>query len=373
MGISALALGILIREGGVDWIFQKEGFNTNIPIHIKSCPVSTTTYITGGGDTNCCDGDIVDKKCNGADICSLSPKPPNGLMSCNEWIMKEWMVRGVKYCPKSMPYYFGNMNRKSGKVEGCSYSPPTEDGSAPSNLYRNKCTIYNNMVDEYAKRDSCLNIKARDEMIAPLPNANKFLVSSGSKTRPDGRPLPLILQAMYMPTNGTSASPVTCMDFDRFRINLNAQDPSGKMADMYASYKDRDTDYRRFCGPSKAFYVDGTLTFPKPAPPPPPPKPFVAPPPPPPPPPPQKTAILYGPWIGTDLPATSSFTIPNTSVIYYFAQQSPFVKCVSNVGDGKGIYKVGNTAPPDYATFTRELQAGLWAPAPDRMFLLKMV
>ena len=250
IGISALALGLLIREGGVDWIFQTEGFNNVVPIRITTCPATTTSHVTADGDTNCCDGDIIDKQCNGTTLCSLSPKPPHDLMSCTDWIMKEWKARSDRFCAPSMPYYFGPLNRKGGSTEGCSESPPMENGSIPRDQGMAKCKIYKNSTDDYANADSCFNIRAKDNFVAPMPSATKVII-------PIGR-LPALLHATYMPTNESSVTPVSCYEWERARVFLDAWDPSGKITLQYASQK--DTNYQLFCGASKAYYVDGTLS-----------------------------------------------------------------------------------------------------------------
>jgi len=250
IGIAALALGIFIKSD----MFQNEGFTSDVPIRITTCPSTTITHITSNGDTNCCDGDIMDRQCNGTTVCSLSPKPPNGLLSCTEWIMKEWNIRSDRFCPKSsMPYYFGTMGRKPGSVQGCSASPQKPDGSSPRDLTKPQCKIYDNAGDDYAKVDSCFNVRAKDAMMVPLASATRAIIPINGK--------PALLQATYMPTNKSSMTPVSCYDWNRFKIYLDSIDPTGNKARQYASQK--DTDYKTFCGPSKAYYVDGTLSLAK--------------------------------------------------------------------------------------------------------------
>jgi hypothetical protein len=68
-----------------------------------------------------------------------------------------------------------------------------------------------------------------------------------------------------MPTNQSSVTPVSCYEWERAKIFLDAWDPSGSTTRQYASQK--DTNYQLFCGASRAYYVDGTLsnnTAPKP-------------------------------------------------------------------------------------------------------------
>lgn len=259
VGIAALAIGLLIKN--MNFVKAKEGFDSSI--RITTCPASTATYITAGGDTNCCDGDIVDGRCNGRDICSLSPtnKSGNGMMSCADWITREWRKRSDRFCAPSVPYYFGTMHRKKEDKEGCSASPCSQDGSQPQDITKPTCKIYKTSVDEYGKADSCFNMRARDAMVCPIPKATKEIVYSGIVK---GNLLPALLRCTYIPPNGSSMNiPVNCNDVGRFQTYINATLDQGmkgyiNMIEKFIdSYSVKDVN---FCPASKAFYVDGTLT-----------------------------------------------------------------------------------------------------------------
>lgn len=250
VGIAAFIIGFCIRYIDIN---IKEGFSTN-PIVITSCPASTTTYVTSAGDTNCCDGDIVDGQCNGNLLCSLSPKPGKGLDTCADWIMKEWKKRSDTFCaPASMPYYFGTMNRRAGSLEGCSASPCSPDGTAPRDAMKPKCKIYQTSIDEYGKADSCFNKRALDAMAVPIRAATKQIIPTSQW---QGKQYPALLNATYLPPN--AMVPVSCYDWDRVVTYFNAWDPTGETTKEWTKqYKDK---YVIFCGPSKAYYVDKTLT-----------------------------------------------------------------------------------------------------------------
>ena len=256
VGIAALVIGFCIRYIDTDTsiVSLKEGFSTN-PISITSCPAATTTYVTAAGDTNCCDGDIVDGQCNGNLLCSLSPKPGKGLDTCADWIMKEWKKRSDTFCaPASMPHYFGTMNRRQGSVEGCSASPCSPDGTTPRDPMKPKCKIYQTSIDEYAKADSCFNQRALDAMVAPIPSAKKSLIYGG--TSREGKILPTLLIASYLPPN--EMIPLTCLDWDRLAIYLNQIEPTGELTRNLGRDRERDV---KFCGASKAYYIDKTLSI----------------------------------------------------------------------------------------------------------------
>lgn len=151
---------------------SKEGFITNI--QMTSCPLSSTSYITNSGDTNCCDGDIVSKQCNGRVICSLSPRPPNGILSCSDWMNREWTRRSERFCPSSMPNYFGPIHRDNSAVEGCSESPTSLDGSVPQSATSPRCKIYSTEEQDRSSMDSCYNAKNLAALAPPGSKATQI-------------------------------------------------------------------------------------------------------------------------------------------------------------------------------------------------------
>ena len=112
-------------------------------------------YVTTSGDTNCCDHDVVNKQCNGNIICSLSPNPPNGIQTCTKLYADEWAKRATRFCPVTMPNYFGAFERGAGKPEGCSVSVSTTDGSGPQNPGQPQCKVYSSQEDNRTMSDSC--------------------------------------------------------------------------------------------------------------------------------------------------------------------------------------------------------------------------
>ena len=166
---------IYILKNGLDFDFdfdfKKEGFTTNI--QMTSCPPNSIGYVTNAGDTHCCDGDIVNNKCNGKNICSLSPKPPDGIMNCSEWMNQEWTRRSSAYCPNSMPNYFGSIRRGKG-VEGCSESPCILDGSAPQTSTLPSCKIYPTEDQDRRNIDSCYNAKNLAALAPPGTKATQI-------------------------------------------------------------------------------------------------------------------------------------------------------------------------------------------------------
>ena len=233
---------------------KKEGFvDLASMFRVSTCPGGTTSYILSNGDTNCCSGDVVGNRCNGRDVCSLSPDPyDKNLDSCSGLLAKEWGKRSARFCPKSMSNYFGKMNRDAGSAEGCSASFPTSDGSQPSDPGQPKCKIYSNYNDDVSKQDSCTNIKEMDNLVCPTSNATKSVMSIRG---PSGNIAPLILKCNYLPPNGKSNGlPVDCMDDASVRRYISVVGGSIPETTLMNSVM--------FCGASKAYYIDGTLSAP---------------------------------------------------------------------------------------------------------------
>lgn len=262
IGVAALIIGKALGDDIVNVALptsltgtdKKEGFvDLASMFRVSTCPDGTTSYILSNGDTNCCSGDVVGNRCNGRDVCSLSPDPyDKNLDSCSGLLAKEWGTRSARFCPKSMRNYFGKMNRDAGSAEGCSASFPTSDGSQPSDSGQPKCKIYSNYNDEVSKQDSCVNIKEMENLVCPMSNASKsFLTING----PPGKPFPLILKCGYLPPNGKSNGlPVDCMDDASFRRYLSVVPQP--ISEEYLR------NSVRFCRASKAYYIDGTLSVP---------------------------------------------------------------------------------------------------------------
>lgn len=253
VGVAALMIGAFIKmDSSKD---TKEGFSGGI--RITTCPSGSNTYTNSDGDTNCCNGDIVDGKCNGTNMCSLSPTSKN-VISCAEWLRKEWEKRTRRFCPGSMYNYFGTLQRTPGS-EGCSASVCNDNGSEPSNYNAPKCTIYGTDELNLGKADSCVNIQARDAMQCPQANATKEITANARMQ--DGKLPPALLKCTYIPTNQSSYNiPVHCTDVPRFKLYIESTLPPQWAAiarSFIDSFTSRDVN---FCPASKAYFVDGTLS-----------------------------------------------------------------------------------------------------------------
>ena len=258
IGVSALMIGTFIRTGGLKNTVKKEGFEDG-DIQITTCPEGSAQYINSEGDTNCCNGDIVNGECNGTNLCSLSPTSKS-VISCSQWLREEWRRRAARFCPGSMYNYFGTMSRTTG-TEGCSASRCNRTGSAPSDANAAKCTIYKTDELNYGKADSCVNIVERDRLQCPQANATKQIIEIGHEY--NGK-IPALLICNYIPANNMSDNmPVECYDHNRYSRALrhvyknNGEEATERVISLYNQYYQK---HIMFCPASKAYYVDKTLT-----------------------------------------------------------------------------------------------------------------
>ena len=270
VGLAALIIGKAIEGNFFEPVLplqtddKKEGFiyggnsNSGSGIVLTTCPTGTESYVTESGNTYCCNGDIVDWQCNGKNICSLSPNPPmKGLDTCSGWLIREWKRRSERFCTRDMPHYFGQMNRGPGIKEGCSASKPTSNGSLPFIPTDPQCKIYDTREQELANVDSCYNVQAMENLVCPQANATKSRVIYPVP----GKAVPAILKCNYLPSSGRSnGMPVDCMDVESVFRYLEARDGDNLKQSDRNWWTGWFSSCVAFCGASKAFYVDGTLT-----------------------------------------------------------------------------------------------------------------
>ena len=147
VGISAIMIGYFLKYHG-NTPTSKEAFV------VYSCPPNTTNYITSDGETNCCNGDVVNGVCTGNDICTLSPKKTGGLQTCIELNNINAAAAGAAQCPSDIPNYFSMADQS---FKGCSVSRITPDGTAPSDPSMLQCILYATPQLDSTRLDSCQN------------------------------------------------------------------------------------------------------------------------------------------------------------------------------------------------------------------------
>lgn len=154
----------------------KEGF-TNVKLQnpiLSFCPQFAPQIQTAKGNTDCCQGEIVDGKCNGKTFCTLSPSH-DGIPTCDNAWRSYFLERAKKNCPSSMIYYFEDVKNVRG-AKGCSTSQTNKQGNAPSNTGARRCVIYPTDRENREKADSCYIERERLKTRCPVfrgvrPNA----------------------------------------------------------------------------------------------------------------------------------------------------------------------------------------------------------
>jgi hypothetical protein len=125
------------------------------------------------------------------------------------------------------------------------------DGSEPYEPTEPQCKIYQSRDEEMANADSCYNIRALDDLVCPQANATKSMASYPIP----GKAMSVVFKCNYMPPSGKM--PVDCTDDKSLTEYLR------KAGVSESSISDWLKVCVAFCGASKAYYVDRTLTKPK--------------------------------------------------------------------------------------------------------------
>ena len=168
VGISAIAIGYYIKYYGLSLPKMNEGFV------VITCPANSTKYINKHGDTNCCNGDIVNDECNGNNLCSLSPSNTLGIPNCSDYINDLANDAATENCFADMPYFFA---ASDGSLKGCSASITIANGTAPSDPGKLQCILYPTAALDEVKLDSCYNYKKNK---AALSGANCPVATSAA-------------------------------------------------------------------------------------------------------------------------------------------------------------------------------------------------
>ena len=144
---------------------EKEGF-VDTSLQIRFCPLTAPVVQTATGNTDCCEGDLLDGKCKGRVICTQSPSHDSVPTCTNYW--KDYFAKKSKnVCPPGMPNYFEDVKSTS-KPKGCSESPPLVDGTGPSNSSAPKCRVYNTPDENKRLPDSCYVEKLKGKIRCPV-------------------------------------------------------------------------------------------------------------------------------------------------------------------------------------------------------------
>lgn len=151
---------------------------TSPPVKIRLCPLSAPTVQTSKGYTDCCTGELINGKCNGAVPATLSPSH-DGILTAVDYWKGYFSEKGRALCPGGMPNYYDDVSVAMG-VKGCSASVPSEDGKGPRDTSMNKCMIYPTQSENELRANSCYNEKLRESLRCPILPGHEATVSSES-------------------------------------------------------------------------------------------------------------------------------------------------------------------------------------------------
>jgi hypothetical protein len=182
--LTLLLLGasfFLVRQGSkVNEGFQTQVYSVN-DLDINTCPSFANEIQTAKGSTDCCQGDMVDGKCNGTTFCTKSPAYA-GVPTCIDKWRNYFKDKGENFCPPTMRNYYEDVLNPSSK-KGCSAGPISPDGKMPTDGSAKQCKVYASEEDNKANRDSCYVEKMRAKVQCPVVNG----ASPDATLYPDNR------------------------------------------------------------------------------------------------------------------------------------------------------------------------------------------
>lgn len=161
--------------------FQNPGMMMGLynDLSISMCPSDAPQIQTVKGNTDCCQGSLVNGKCQGKTVCTLSPTH-DGIPSCIDYWKMYFTEKSNKVCPKGMTYYFEDIGKPANR-KGCSVVPTEPSGKKPTDESARKCIIYNTQTENVQKSNSCYNEKLMGSIRCPeykgeVPKASKIQI-----------------------------------------------------------------------------------------------------------------------------------------------------------------------------------------------------
>jgi hypothetical protein len=221
---------------------SEEGF-TDVQtddIVLTSCPAKTTSFVDDIGNTVCCEGEVVNGKCQGKEVCSLT-KDQGKYPTCGRYYAAILEERGRDRCPTSMPSYYENERTRE---KGCAQGRRKQDGSGPLPGVK-FCKLYTSKKDDEGRADSCTNQKLLEKTIC-FPNS-AVPVEKRISQRGNG---PAVIECVHR--NGICTTDET---YDRFMINTN----NGNWKTNFIRME--PTSKLQVCSVAKRYYIDKTLSF----------------------------------------------------------------------------------------------------------------
>ena len=98
-------------------VSKREGF-VDTGLQVRFCPLTAPVVQTAKGNTDCCDGDLLDGKCKGNVICTQSPSH-DSVPTCSDYWKDYFTKKSADVCPANMTNYYEDVKSTS-NPKGCS-------------------------------------------------------------------------------------------------------------------------------------------------------------------------------------------------------------------------------------------------------------
>jgi len=205
--------------------------------YLSSCPIGYKSFYDNNGDINCCDGEILGKKCLSNNFCTLNGK---GATNCTELLRTIYKNKAAQLCTPSLPNYFED---NAAHIKGCISGELNETMSGPRLYTQAKCLIYDTLQKNINSTDSCSNQKLLDSAQCFGKMCNKQLV----QPNPSAPPLVAI---QFTDNTGIPHIAYTQASYVNF-LNISNPDWKNQGIDLSKNINVAEV--------AKAFYIDKTI------------------------------------------------------------------------------------------------------------------
>jgi hypothetical protein len=189
------------------------------PIQIRLCPDSAPTIQTAIGNTDCCTGDLMNGKCNGKTVATLSPSH-DGVPTVIDYWKQYFIQKGKIMCPANMPNFYEDITNKNGP-SGCTASSVSTDGKNPTDTTLAQCSIYKDALSNETRANSCHNMKIMNTLRCPSLSGHQSTVSTESDSNGSFK----YFACKYQTSDGL---PLFCAEDKTFEEYLRRTNPNWK-------------------------------------------------------------------------------------------------------------------------------------------------
>jgi hypothetical protein len=214
-----MALLLIIHLYRKDNINEKFA-NPELP-NLQSCPASLNKY-TSDVSINCCEGPVVQGKCQGEPVCTLSEKTDK-LPRCIDWYRQYLDRMSKRHCPITIKNFYEDESLQ--KIGFCTESRLDDKLRKPLISIAQKCNVHQSNEKNIRDPDSCLVRKMMAKMVTPDFWATREVTTSGIN-------MPVILISNYM----DEAQSKTCYDRPTVDRHLDVALPGWRSNDNYKPF-----------------------------------------------------------------------------------------------------------------------------------------